>query len=243
MWNRFVRWLRSLFGGFLSSVEDPELILQQTLRDMRDKVPALNQQLAKMKGFVNLTKMELDQLTASESALTNKIKASLANGEEDLARNFVVELKRTKDSIELRKVELEKSTKAYEQAVETKMMYMREMDRKTREAMQAIREARASAYKAEVAKAFETFKIADSDGTYDEMLKKLQQKSAMDAAKLDMSTDSTDYKRLTLEQRADEMVADDLLNQFKVEWGMAPPAQSAPVATDKTIGPATEKTV
>lgn len=231
-----------MFGGLLNSVEDPELILQQTLRDMRDKVPALNQQLAKMKGFVNLTKMELDQLTAQDSALTNKIKAALSQGDEELARNFVVELKRTKDGIALRQVELEKSTKAYEQAVETKVMYMREMDRKTREAMQAIREARASAYKAEVAKAFETFEIADSDGTFDEMMQKLQQKSAMESAKLDMATDSADYKRMQLDQRADELVAGDLLDQFKVEWGMAP-QQTAPVSTEKTVGPATEKTV
>ena len=39
MWSRLKRLFRSLFGGLIDKAEDPELILQQVVRDMRDKVP------------------------------------------------------------------------------------------------------------------------------------------------------------------------------------------------------------
>jgi len=37
MWARLKRLFRSIFGGLIESAEDPELILQQTIRDMREK--------------------------------------------------------------------------------------------------------------------------------------------------------------------------------------------------------------
>ena len=33
MWKRFVRAIKSLFGGLISSVEDPKLILEQNMRE------------------------------------------------------------------------------------------------------------------------------------------------------------------------------------------------------------------
>ena len=40
--TRLKRSLRALFGGIVEATEDPELILQQTIRDMRDRIPDLN---------------------------------------------------------------------------------------------------------------------------------------------------------------------------------------------------------
>ena len=36
--SRISRSIRALFGGIIESTENPELILQQTIRDMRDRV-------------------------------------------------------------------------------------------------------------------------------------------------------------------------------------------------------------
>ena len=37
-----------MFGGIIEKTEDPELILQQTIRDMRDRVPELNNSVAQV---------------------------------------------------------------------------------------------------------------------------------------------------------------------------------------------------
>jgi phage shock protein A len=41
--TRIKRSLRALFGGIVEATEDPELILQQTIRDMRDQHPRSEQ--------------------------------------------------------------------------------------------------------------------------------------------------------------------------------------------------------
>ena len=47
MWARLKRLLRSIFGGFISAGEDPKKILEQNIRDMRDKIPGINEGLVK----------------------------------------------------------------------------------------------------------------------------------------------------------------------------------------------------
>ena len=46
--SRISRSFRALFGGIIESTENPELILQQTIRDMRDRVPDLNNSVAQV---------------------------------------------------------------------------------------------------------------------------------------------------------------------------------------------------
>ena len=43
MWKRFVRAIKSLFGGVVSSMEDPKLILEQNIRELNDQVPRMNE--------------------------------------------------------------------------------------------------------------------------------------------------------------------------------------------------------
>ena len=43
MWQRFTRVIRSFIGFFISTAENPEIILQQNIRDMNDQVPRMNE--------------------------------------------------------------------------------------------------------------------------------------------------------------------------------------------------------
>ena len=49
MWKRFVRAIKSLFGGLISSIEDPKLILEQNIREMNDQIPKMNENIATVK--------------------------------------------------------------------------------------------------------------------------------------------------------------------------------------------------
>ena len=42
MWKRFTRLVRSMFGGAISAMEDPRLILEQNIRELNDQVPKLS---------------------------------------------------------------------------------------------------------------------------------------------------------------------------------------------------------
>ena len=46
MFNRLSRIFRSFVGFFISVAENPELILEQNIRDMNDQVPRMNDSIA-----------------------------------------------------------------------------------------------------------------------------------------------------------------------------------------------------
>ena len=58
MWRRFKRAIRSFFGFFISVAEDPELILEQNIRDMNDQVPRMNESIAMVKANATLLEKE-----------------------------------------------------------------------------------------------------------------------------------------------------------------------------------------
>lgn len=238
MWQRFSRWIRSIFGGAIEAMENPELILKQSIRDMRDKVPKINQNLAKMRGGLNLLEKEYEDYATQERKLVARVKAALEAGDEELAAEYALRLKQTQGGKERNFEQMTNAKEAYDKAVEFKRDYMRQMDSKTKEAMQAIREHQASKWKAEVAEVFETFEIGDVDHTMDEMLQRLKVKTAMAEGKLDMAVESVDMREIELEKRAEKIEAQALLEQFKVEWGME---TADTESADKTVGlPETE---
>ena len=54
MWKRLSRMMRSFVGFFISAAENPEIILEQNIRDMNDQVPRMNDSIAMVKANVTL---------------------------------------------------------------------------------------------------------------------------------------------------------------------------------------------
>src|SRR5688500_19672048 len=75
MWHRFKRAMRSFVGFFVSSIEDPELILEQNIRDMNDQVPKMNESIAMVRANQTLLEKENAKYKQEVNELTAKIKA------------------------------------------------------------------------------------------------------------------------------------------------------------------------
>ena len=75
MWQRLSRVVRSFVGFFISVAEDPELILQQNIRDMNDQVPRMNESIAMVKANVTLLEKEEAKYKNDVAGLTAKVKA------------------------------------------------------------------------------------------------------------------------------------------------------------------------
>ena len=58
MFKRLSRVVRSFFGFFISVAENPEIILEQNIRDMNDQVPRMNESIAMVKANVTLLEKE-----------------------------------------------------------------------------------------------------------------------------------------------------------------------------------------
>ena len=92
MWQRFSRMIRSFVGFFISVAEDPELILQQNIRDMNDQVPRMNESIAMVKANVTLLEKEEAKYKADMANLTAKVKAAIQANRDDLAGAFATQL-------------------------------------------------------------------------------------------------------------------------------------------------------
>ena len=228
MWQRLRRVFRSMFGWMISSAEDPELILEQNIRDLNDQVPKMNESIAMVKANVTLLEKENQKYKNDIADLTSKVKAAINANREDIATTYATQLQTAKGAMMRNEQQLTTARAAYEKSMQVKAAFMREKDKKTNEAMTALRDARRAKWQSKVADAMESFQVAGIDATHDEMLQKVQEQTAVNEARMDMAMSNVDTAGAQIEQDAEKIRAQELLKQFKAEMGMdAAPAEAA----------------
>src|SRR5512140_2629130 len=193
MWERFKRAMRSFAGFFVSSIEDPELILEQNVRDLNDQVPKMNESIAMVRANVTLLEKENQKYQQDVRELTAKVKAAIQAGRDDLAGQYASKLQMQKQALERNEQQLMTARAAYDKAMNVKKIFMREKERKTQEAMNAIRDARRAKWQAKVADAMESFQVAGIDATHDEMIRKIEEQTAMNEARMNMALEGVDH--------------------------------------------------
>ena len=109
-----------------------------------------------------------------------------------------------------------------------KQAFMREKDRKTQEALNAIADYRRAQWQKKVADAMEQFEVAGISQTHDEMVRKIEETTAVNEARMDMAMGNVDQQKIKIEEEAEKLQADELVKQFKVEMGLVSPEAAAP---------------
>jgi phage shock protein A len=234
MWRRLSRVFRSFIGFFISVAENPELILEQNIRDMNDQVPRMNESIAMVKANVSLLEKEESKYKADVSELTAKVKAAIQANRDDLAGRFATQLEQLRSALARNQGQLSTARMAYEKAQSVKKAFLMEKERKTRDAMNAIRDHRRAQWQRKVADAMEQFEVTGISQTHDEMIRKIEEQTAVNEARMEMALDNVDHQRVKIEEEAEQIRANELVKQFKVEMGLVSPEPTAPV--EKTIG-------
>ena len=139
--SRISRSIRALFGGIIESTENPELILQQTIRDMRDRVPELNNSVAQVMATEKLLKSK-ERLEAQVVDLDSKIRASVKLNRDDIATAYIGQLQQAQIDLQKTSQQLEHATLASKQALKARDNYVLQMQRRTAEAMQLINQSK-----------------------------------------------------------------------------------------------------
>jgi phage shock protein A len=220
LWQRFKRALRSIFGSWVSELEDPALILEQNIRDMRDKIPKMNENIAMLRANVKLIEKEKAKLESEQAKLTANIKAAIGQNRDDIAGEYALQLEHNKTQVAKLEQQLEQAKAAAEKAEEAKAAFMKELDRKTKEALDAIEAAKRAKWQKEVADTMEQFTAGGVDHTHDEMVKRIEKESAISEARLDMALSKADKDKAKIEADAEKIRAAELVKQFKIEMGV-----------------------
>jgi phage shock protein A len=235
MFNRLSRMFRSFFGFFISVAENPEIILEQNIRDMNDQVPRMNESIAMVKANVTLLEREESKYKTDLNELTSKVKAAIQAGRDDIAGQFAVQLEQLRGALARTQGQLQTANAAFDKAMAVKKAFLREKERKTQEAMSAIRDYRRSQWQKKVADVMEQFDVAGISQTHDEMVRKIEETTAVNEARMDMALGNVDQQRLKIEDDAEKIRAAELVKQFKAEMGLITPEASS-ATPEKTIG-------
>ncbi len=237
MWERLSRVFRSFIGFFISVAEDPELILQQNIRDMNDQVPRMNESIAMVKANVTLLEKEEAKYNSDMANLTAKVKAAIQANRDDLAGSFATQLQQVKSALARNQGQLSTARAAFEKALTVKQAFMQEKERKTQEALGAIADYRRAQWQKKVADAMEQFEVAGISQTHDEMVRKIEEMTAVNEARMDMAMSNVDQQKVKIEEEAQKLQANELVKQFKIEMGIATPeAATGNTPAEKTIG-------
>ena len=230
VWKRFVRAITSLFGGLVSSVEDPKLILEQNIRELNDQVPKMNESIATVKANVVLLQKESRKYESQIKDLTARVKAGIQAGRDDIAQQYAVRLEQIKEAETRTLEQLKYAEAAYDKALQVKKVFMRERERKISEAKDALRAHERGKWQAKIADTLESFEVTGVDQTHDEMISRIDEQTARSEARIEMALDSVDSDAIRIEEDAEAIRAAELVKQFKLEMGME---EAAPTPADK----------
>lgn len=231
MFNRFIRAIKSLFGGMISSIEDPKLILEQNIRELNDQIPQMNENIATVKANSLMLRKEVDRYEKSISEITTKIKVAINADRDDLAQGYALQLEKFRENLEQSKQQLKYADQAYEKATKVKQAFMREKDRKIKEAREALRASERAEWQSRVADALESFEMGGLDQTHQEMVNRLNEQTARNEARMEIALESVDTESMEIEANAEKLRAQELVNQFKLEMDK----ETATPKKEKTI--------
>ncbi len=219
MLKRFIRAIKSMFGGVISSMENPKLILEQNIRELNDQIPQMNENIATVKANLIMLQKEVKRNEKQIVDLTSKIKSAIKANRDDIAEGYALQLEKAKETIIHSKDQLQFAERAYEKALKVKKVFMREKDRKIQEAKEALRASERAEWQSKIADTLEQFEVGGIDQTHDEMISRINEESAKNEARMEIALDSIDTQTMEIEANAEKIRAHELVEQFKLEMG------------------------
>lgn len=238
--------MRAAFGGIVEKTEDPELILQQTIRDMRDRVPDLNNSVSQVMATEKLLAKSRERLETQVVDLDSKIKASVKMGRDDIATAYIGQLQQAQVDLQKTSQQLEHATLASKQALKARDNYVLQMQRRTAEAMQLINQSKQAKLQEQLAQTMNSFELGDDASTFNEMRDKIDRRAAAAEAKLQLGSAGVDSQMQDIEREAMDMQLQDKLLQYKANMGLLPSAtgntpQALPAAPDFAVSDANQQ--
>ena len=237
LWARIKRVFFASTGAALDKIENPELVLQQTIRDMRDRVPELNNSVAQVMATERLLLKQKENLSTQVVDLDSKIKASVKMGRDDIATAYIGQLQQAQQDLERTTVQADHAQVASKQALKARDNYVLNMKKRSAEAMQLISAAKQAKLQEQLAQTMDTFNIGDDASTFNEMREKIDRRVAAAEAKLQLGAASVDSQMQDIEREAMDIQLQDKLLEYKQQMGM-PGAGTPPASKQIEAGEA-----
>lgn len=232
IFGRFVRLVKSYANAVLSSVEDPEKILDQTVEEMNTDLTKMRQASAQV--LASQKQLENRYKTAKQSAddWYRRAKLALGKGDDNLAREALVRRKTLEDNANALKSQLDQQKSVVEKLISS----TRVLESKIQEAKSKKDTLKARAQSAKTAQKVSemlgTVNTSSALAVFEKMEEKVMALEAEADALNQMNTDDLEGKFALLESSS---VEDDLASLRRDVTGASKrpelPAGQSPVST------------
>ena len=227
MLERFKRLVRSWLGFFISMGEDPEVMLQEAVEEMRATMPRLNQVLVATRATVIRLEEEKNRLDRQERELISSIKAALQEGSA-AARSVAEDDAGTLQQLRLDLASTREQLAAAQKAFDGSKLSVDALKAKLQAKIQEIQRALKDRQKAQVMRqASEAITELQSYGvasTSDKFLEQIKQEVAESQASVETAVGGLDIAAIEKDRMSRKLKASSILAEFETEMGIRRPS-------------------
>jgi phage shock protein A len=247
MFDRIVRVFKSWIGYFISFAEDPEVMLQESIEEMNNTLPKLNQILVTTRATAIRLEQEKEELERKEKQLVSSIKAALTEGSPEsrrIAEDDASTLQQVRQELAATNDQLTAATHAFQNAQITVEDIKQKLRTKIEQSRKAIQESKKAAVLKSAASALTQLDQYGTAATNDKYLEQIKQRAAEAKAAVEVATGGMDVERIKTERKARQLQAQSILSEFEVEMGLKKPdavKEAAPFPTSDTDQAAPQK--
>jgi phage shock protein A len=235
MWRRIYNVVRAFFGLFVRLAEDPKVMLEQYIDDVRAKIPALRATAANVIATELKLKAQLEDLESQVADLDKQIIAAVKLGPqyEGEAKMLIAAKATAEQSLIETRDQYGSSKAASEQARKALDDARLEVERRVREARALISQQEMTRMQEELAGLMASFEIGDQSDVLQRSRDRIRDRTAQAQARVDLATKDVDAKLRDIRRATAQIGVEEQLREYKRQLGVLP---EEPVS--KTMQPA-----
>ena len=239
MFARLGRLFRAWLGYFVSMAEDPEVMLQDAIEEMRVTMPKLNSVLVATRATVIRLEEEHNALAAQERTLTGSIQAALREGSAEarsLAEEDAIQLQQVRADLASTREQLAAAAKAHEASQLSVDALKAKLKAKIETSQRALKEYQKGQVMKRAADAIVELQSYGVAATADKFLDQIKQEVAESKAAVEIATGSIDTQSIERERTARRIKASSILQEFEAEMGIVKPAATQSATATPSVG-------
>lgn len=238
MLRRIGNIIRAFLGLFIRMAEDPKLMLEQYIDDVRSKIPTLRATAANVIATELKLRAQIEELSRQVGDLDRQIIAAVKLGPQyESEAKMLIAVKATAEQSLTETREQYDSARAASEQVRKALDDARlEVERRVREARALISQQEMIKMQDELAGLMASFEIGDQSDVLQRARDRVRDRAAQAQARVQLATQGVDAKLRDIRRATAEIGVEEQLREYKRQLGMLP---EEPV--EKTMQPARQR--
>ncbi|HLJ54343.1 MAG TPA: PspA/IM30 family protein [Chthonomonadaceae bacterium] len=240
MFQRIWRYLNALINGKLDEWEDPEIILNQATREMRENQIKNRELAVQAITQKNNLQAEVDKEERTVAELERRATLALQSGNRELAKQFLKEKALHDQTLESMRTNLVSATEAAEKVKLAIKSEEERIRRKTAEALAMKANMKQAQIQIKINKALDQFQFSENEQQWAHVNERITSMQSEASARAEVANTSIDAKLREMEVSQMDVEADRQLAELeaKMNMGTSPAANynTSTVQQVQTLG-------